>query len=191
MICRSATNHTKVFKPAFLSNFATQQANGCVQAAQHSAHLNEQYQEKPIENSEAPHVCTDQYCIQHKVAYFAAASMDAPASTNNPGNQKPSCHFPLSSPYSRMPHRPATNSPHCMTGYAMDKPTCGSVVAMMEHMLPRFQQVPEAMPGRAACLECREGQGPCCTITRMAVTIGAAISTPAKHKHLLQHQKQF
>ncbi len=116
--------------------------------------------------------------------------MDAPASTNNPGNQKPSCHFPLSSPYSRMPHRPATNSPHCMTGYAMDKPTCGSAVAMMEHMLPRFQQVPEAMPGRAASLGCREGQGPCCTITRMAVTIGAAISTPAKHKHLLQQQKQ-
>lgn len=138
----------------------------------------------------APSVCTDWHCIGHEFAYFAAASMDAPASPNNPGSQKPSCHLPFSSLYSKMPHRPATNSPHCMTGYAMDKPTCGSVVAMMEHMLPRFQQVPEAMPGRAACLECREGQGPCCTITRMAVTIGAAISTPAKYKCLLQQQKQ-
>ena len=175
--------------PALVSNFATQQANRCVQAAQHSADLNINKNKKGMVKTGAS-VCTKWYCMGHEFAYFAAASMDAPASTNKPGSQKPSCHFPLSSPYSRMPHRPATNSPHCITGYAMDKPTCGSVVAMMEHMLPRFQQVPEAMPGRAACLECREGQGPCCTITRMAVTIGAAISTPAKHKHLLQHQKQ-
>ena len=112
--------------------------------------------------------------------YLAAASMDAPASTNKPGSQKPSCHLPFNSLYNSIPHRPATNRPHCMIGYAMDRPTCGSVVAIMEHMFPRFQHVPEAMPGRAASLGCSWGQGPCWMMTSSPVTKGAEMRTPAQ-----------